>query len=317
MTSISIVLCTYNGARFLDAQLRSLRAQEGVAEILAQDDRSTDATMAILAEHARQDGRIRFAQNIQRVGVTENFQRAILQARSPWVALSDQDDIWQPWKLARLRSAWDGRSCLLHHASHKFRQEAPDLLPVLAGKIRKFSGEDLRRLLYRNTIVGHTILMRTEVARRLMPFPRSLLHDWWLGVGATAFGPVQYVDEYLVHYRIHETNAYCARGSRARRRREAQELRLRMLQALMERRHLSPEQAAFVREYQAVLRQAQWQVFSLALGWFYWRHAATLFGEACAGASWSTRLRKSLAEAFNPSVCGSRRAGAVAAPWAA
>ena len=62
-------------------------------EILAQDDRSTDATMAILAEHARQDGRIRFTQNTQRVGVTENFQRAILQAWSPWVALSEQDDI--------------------------------------------------------------------------------------------------------------------------------------------------------------------------------------------------------------------------------
>lgn len=215
MSPISIVLCTYNGERYLDEQLRSLRAQEGVAEIVVVDDGSTDGTRALLRAHASADTRVRVHHNGVRTGVSGNFERGIGLARCEWVALSDQDDIWLPWKLARLRRAWNGQACLIHHASHKFRGREPDSLPFSARQDRKFRGGAPHRLFFRNSVVGHTILMRREVALRLMPFPRDSLHDWWLGVGASSMGTVQYVDEYLVHYRIHESNAYCACGSRA------------------------------------------------------------------------------------------------------
>ena len=84
----TVVLCTFNGARFLDEQLQSLREQDGVAEIVASDDGSTDDTLAILARHAAEDARIRINQNRERLGVTGNFEQAIRLARSPWIALA-------------------------------------------------------------------------------------------------------------------------------------------------------------------------------------------------------------------------------------
>lgn len=51
MQSISIVLCTFNGERFLDTQMKSLRAQEGVAEIVVVDDGLTDGTVSIVQRH--------------------------------------------------------------------------------------------------------------------------------------------------------------------------------------------------------------------------------------------------------------------------
>ena len=292
MEPISIVLCTYNGARYLDPQLRTLTAQEGVVEIFAIDDGSTDDTIAILRQHAGRDDRIKFIRNRARVGVARNFERAIHFARAPWIALADQDDVWLPHKLERMRAQWDGRACLLHHASLKFRGEVPAAIPPVAGETRKFSGRDLRALLYRNSVVGHATLVRADVARRITPFPKNVAHDWWLGLGAAMHGTVQYLDEYLVCYRIHEANAYHRAGSRRLRLQQEHELRLVALAALRERRDLPEEAQGFVEEYRARLAAAatnRWALFQ-----FYRRHAALLFGSERVRPNWLTCWRKSL-----------------------
>jgi len=292
--SFAIVLCTFNGARFLDAQLASLRVQAGVAEIIAVDDGSTDGTLAILERHAAVDRRLVISQNPSRLGVNRNFEHAISLARSPWIALADQDDVWLPGKLARLRAEWDGRSCLVHHPTRKFRGALPTTLPSPAGERRKFAGADLRRLLYRNTIVGHTILARADVLHALAPFPAGVPYDWWIGVGAAAIGTVQYVDEYLVLYRIHENNAYHPAGSRVRRLRDEHRLRLSLLDALAGAPRVGGAPRDFVEHFRRLLVAASPRVFSWRLWRFYWRHAAILFGERRSPVSWFTALRKSV-----------------------
>lgn len=278
MKSISIALCTYNGARYLDEQVRTLRLQADVGEILVVDDGSTDGTWAILENHAGQDARIKLHRNAAQLGVTGNFERVISLVRGAWVALADQDDVWLPGKLARLRAEWDGISCLLHHATCKFHGAVPSVPPSPAGERGKFSGSDVRRLLYRNSIVGHTVLVRTDVARSLAPFPRGVPHDWWLGVGAAVLGRVQYVDEYLVCYRIHEGNAFHSTGSRWRRLRVEHGLRLELLQALTDWQRLSGEPADFVRAYRRLLGRTAGGTFPWALWLSYYRHAALFFG---------------------------------------
>lgn len=306
MESISIVLCTFNGAAFLDAQMHSLSAQEGVGEIVASDDGSTDATVAILRRHARRDPRIRIFENPTRLGVAGNFEAAIRRANAPWIALSDQDDVWRPDKLARLRAAWDGEACLLHHASLKFHGAVPAVVPAVAGERRKFTGRDVRRCLYRNTVVGHATLVRADVARRLMPFPRDVPYDWWIGAGAALNGAIQYVDEYLVCYRIHATNAYHAIGSRRRRRQEAHGLRLNLIDALAARDELSAATRAWIHDYRARLVAAAQSRRVRPLWRFYRQHAELFFGSERARAGRLRYWRKSLAAAWDAAVNGRR-----------
>jgi len=312
MEPISIVLCTFNGAAYLDAQMRSLREQEGVSEILASDDGSTDNTMAILSAHARQDRRIRISRNRTQFGVGRNFERAVSLARSPWIALADQDDVWLPTKLARLRADWDGNSCLLHHASRKFRGAVPEVLSSPAGERRKFSGGDVRRLLYRNTIVGHATLVRADVARKLMPFPKGVPHDWWIGVGAAVLGSVQYVDEFLVCYRIHAHNAYHPAGSRFRRLREEHELRLNLLAALGRLPGLRDDARTFAENYRTLLKERELGPFSWRLWRFYRRHAWLLFGSVRAQPSRFTCWRKSFGATLSATAWRLARDGAPA-----
>jgi glycosyltransferase involved in cell wall biosynthesis len=275
--------------------MASLRVQDGVAEIVAVDDASTDNTLPILREQARHDARLRVFRNRDRLGVARNFERAIQLAGCPWIALADQDDLWLPPKLARLRAAWDGRACLVHHASFKFRGTPPAALPTVAGERRKFSGTDVRRLLYRNSIVGHASLVRAEMVRRLTPFPDGVPHDWWIGAGAAAHGSVQYVDEYLVLYRIHGGNAYHPAGSRWRRLRAEHAMRFRLLQALLSLGELPGPARAFAEAYRQQLLAAAQPGFPVALWRFYRAHAAVLFGGAGAPPPRLVCWRKSIA----------------------
>ncbi len=294
----TVVLCTFNGARFLDEQLQSLREQDGVAEIVASDDGSTDDTLDILQRHAAEDARIRINQNRERLGVTRNFELAISLARSPWIALADQDDIWLPGKLARIRARWDGSACLVHHASRKFRGfQVPRKFAHWIGDGRKFSGSDWRRLLYRNTVVGHTTLFRADLAARLAPFPRDIPHDWWLGVGAALHGRVQFVNECLVHYRIHSTNAYHAAGSRVRRLQVEHTQRLALLQILFSRGLLPAAGLEFAGQYLALLRGSNPGVFPWRLWHFYRWHAPLFFGGPHYEPSPFTAQRKSFGAA--------------------
>lgn len=294
MKSVSIVLCTCNGSRYLDAQLESLRVQQCVDEIVVVDDASDDDTLDLLQRHAAADPRVRVHVNSARLGVTRNFERAISLVRGEWVALSDQDDVWLPHKIKRMLARWDGVADLMHHDSRKFHGPVPTRQPRATGGRRKFSGADARRLLHRNSVVGHTVLVRTALARALLPFPFGVPHDWWLGVGAAVFGAVQYHDEALVHYRIHERNAHHARSSRWRRLVAEHGMRLQLLEAIERRGLGAGEFRAFARRYARLLQETSPQRV-IRLAQFYRLHADVFHGGKHYRPGWLTRWRKTLA----------------------
>lgn len=68
--SVSIVLCTYNGAKYLSEQLESILAQTyPLHEIIIQDDNSTDETVNIIHEYACKYSLIKFFKNNSAHGV--------------------------------------------------------------------------------------------------------------------------------------------------------------------------------------------------------------------------------------------------------
>lgn len=103
---ILVLLATHNGMRFLPEQVRSILTQEGVeVNVLTLDDASTDGTADWLLEQHRSEPRITVLPDDGTGGSSaKNFARLIAAARpepGQLVAFADQDDVWQPRKLAR------------------------------------------------------------------------------------------------------------------------------------------------------------------------------------------------------------------------
>ena len=96
--SISVVIPTYNGSRFIAETLESVFAQTlQPDEVLVIDDGSTDNTAAIVESFAP---RVRvFRSSNQRQAAARNF--GARQATSEWIAFLDHDDLWMRNKLER------------------------------------------------------------------------------------------------------------------------------------------------------------------------------------------------------------------------
>lgn len=101
---VSVAMCTYNGANYIEEQLLSIFGQtKYVDEIVICDDQSTDDTVGLIRHLAeRFPGRIRLFINEERLHVSANFEKAILLCKGDFIFLSDQDDVWHANKVETL-----------------------------------------------------------------------------------------------------------------------------------------------------------------------------------------------------------------------
>ena len=99
---ISVVMATYNGEKYLDQQIRSILNQTCKPdEFIVCDDNSSDGTITILEKY-RQLSQLSYVVNTSRLGVINNFVKAVsLAAAGNYISLADQDDEWMPDKLEK------------------------------------------------------------------------------------------------------------------------------------------------------------------------------------------------------------------------
>jgi len=207
---ISIAMATWNGARFLRQQLDTIYAQTWRnLEVVVSDDASTDGTAEILAEYAASRG-LRYAVNADRLGLVQNFARAIARCRGELIALSDQDDLWKPHKLETLAGNLGGFTLIYSNPLEMLTAGGRLILDTATRQVADFArrrgtGSPTRCLLAENWVVSHTLLFRRELIRDALPIPpHQPFHDGWLALVASTLGGIRYLDEHLQTYRQHQ-----------------------------------------------------------------------------------------------------------------
>jgi glycosyltransferase involved in cell wall biosynthesis len=214
MPSVAILLCTFNGARFLSAQLASFSNQQFTNwRVFASDDGSTDRTLAILSDHADKLGTMPLQIcDGPRQGFVANFLSLACHpaTTADYFAYSDQDDVWEPEKLSR---------------AVEWLQTLPSDLPAMyCSRTRLIDENDRtcgfsplfrRKPNFRNALVqsiaGGNTMVFNEAARRLLADcgngVRVPLHDWWTYLVITAAGgEVRYDPRPSIQHRDHSQN---------------------------------------------------------------------------------------------------------------
>jgi glycosyltransferase involved in cell wall biosynthesis len=211
---ISVAMCTFNGARYLEEQLESIASQSQLpSELVVCDDGSTDDTVSILKRfQACAPFAVKVILNSQRLGSTRNFDQAIGLARGDLIALCDQDDRWAAARLERLSNALtadpllggafsdanlidgDGRPMGMRlFARHKFT----------TAKQRSFIGCPTATLLKHDVVTGATLMFRSSMRRYCSPIPASWVHDGWIAWMIALHSRWTLIPEPLIDYRIH------------------------------------------------------------------------------------------------------------------
>lgn len=211
---VAILLCTFNGEKFLRQQLESLSAQTHTQWILhASDDGSTDQTWQILEAYqkARPSGQVHLYKG-PRKGFSLHFMDLVnrISTPAPYYAFCDQDDIWKPEKLeTALRIfltnknnepiLYCGRTALIDENGKSLG------LSPLFSRPPSFSNA-----LVQSLAGGNTMVFNEQACRLLRHIDRNasiVSHDWLLYQLVTGCQGVVFYDKIpQVFYRQHQKN---------------------------------------------------------------------------------------------------------------
>ncbi|WP_207492111.1 glycosyltransferase family 2 protein [Aridibaculum aurantiacum] len=199
---VSVVLCTYNGERFLREQIDSILQQTYPnLELIISDDASTDGTKNIL-ETFRHHANVQLVYHQRNIGFVKNFESAVRLAKGELVAFSDQDDIFLPHKMQRLVETI-GNHSLVYSDSMLINEQGKELGKKLSDVRDLKSTNDSRNFFMFNAVSGHTMMVRRDLLQSALPLPEGFYHDWWIAVHAANAGGIVYLHEVLSLYRQH------------------------------------------------------------------------------------------------------------------
>ena len=224
--TITIALCTYQGAQYLSQQLHSLLAQQRLPnEIVVFDDASKDDTWELLRSFASNAATLNvhvvLHRNPTNIGYVANFTQALLATRGDLIFLCDQDDVWHADKISSFADEFERRPDLLmlHSDADLVDKEGLSLNCTLFGALKVsheelnavHRGEAFKVLLKNNIVTGATMAVRRSVIANGFAVPNGWIHDEWLAVVAATQGCVDCLETATIDYRQHGNNQVGAR----------------------------------------------------------------------------------------------------------
>jgi glycosyltransferase involved in cell wall biosynthesis len=205
---IAICMTTFEPDEALfRGQIDSIRRQTYERWVcLISDDSSAPEIFERVLAVIGDDPRFVASRAPERMGYYGNFERALAMApaEAELIALSDQDDRWDPDKLAILRDALGG--AMLAYSDQRVVRSDGRVLSETMWRGRRNNHTNIASILIANTITGAASLMRRDLAKLALPFPLVpglAFHDHWIAVVALAAGDVAYVDRPLSDYVQH------------------------------------------------------------------------------------------------------------------
>jgi glycosyltransferase involved in cell wall biosynthesis len=205
-------MATYNGARYVEDQLRSILDQlDDADEIIVVDDASRDDTVARV--EALADHRIVLHQVHVNQGYAAAFEIALERATGEHLVLADQDDVWPPGRLAALQHALADTSVVAGNLA-----ALPDGAPLrgpFGQRAWRLPVNPRRRwrilvslALSNVPYFGSAMALRASFRPVILPYPASAreLPDAWIAINALMHGQMGHVRQDVTLRRLHDAN---------------------------------------------------------------------------------------------------------------
>ncbi|TDV10454.1 glycosyl transferase family 2 [Raoultella planticola] len=225
MKKIDVLLATYNGEKFVREQIYSVlnnfdKISGFECKILISDDKSTDKTVQIIKDLQEQDPRIVFLDSEKKGGVRSNFYYLLEHADADYVFFCDQDDLWLPDKISffleRFKSeevSYNG-PILVH--SDLCVADA-NLSPI---NVSMFDYQKINKhpsfveLIVSNSVTGCVMACNRKLIEgvKKSQIQNSIMHDWYIGLYASAFGRILFIEKSFILYRQHGGNQVGAKS---------------------------------------------------------------------------------------------------------
>ena len=233
MAEVTVAIPTYNGALYLEECLKSAIHQTfSDIEIVIVDDCSTDETINIAQKFAGLDKRLKIFRNKTRLGLVENWNRAIQYSTGEWIKFLFQDDTLDESSIEKMLNAAEStqngvtgsfvvgeRNFVIENGveddlRHFYERSVLTLKDVFGDKHAILPGEFSEAILEKGVginFVGEptSVMIRRDICYQYSFFNQNLVHlcdlEYWTRIG-TNQGLV-YLPEIVSDFRVHNRSA--------------------------------------------------------------------------------------------------------------
>jgi glycosyltransferase involved in cell wall biosynthesis len=210
MPLISVILPVFNGARYLSEAVASILGQSfGDFELIAVNDGSTDNSLEILKEYAKQDRRIRVISRVN-TGIAGALNDGIAAAAGQFLARMDADDVNLPRRFEKQVSYLiEHPECVL--LGSRAMLTDPYGVPQYESK-HKPAHEQIEADLLQGdgwAVLHPAAMMRAEAVRAIGGYRSQWvpIEDLDLFLRLTEIGRAANLPDILLHYRQHPGSA--------------------------------------------------------------------------------------------------------------
>ncbi len=216
---ISVVIATYNGEKYIEAQLRSVLSQTLSAdEVLIFDDGSTDNTVDTVNRFIASNDchGWQLIQNKENKGYCRNFLEGVLSTKGDMIFLCDQDDVWHPEKLELMAMAMKEDqdlkalccACELIDQDGNTLHQANNIGVLFSKNDGSITAFEPEQFVGRSFIRGCSVGFKRELLALLAPLELNglLSHDWLITFTAALTGKCAVLNRVLMSYRCHGEN---------------------------------------------------------------------------------------------------------------
>lgn len=215
---VDILVATYNtNEKYLREQIESIIKQTYKnIHILISDDKSTDENVRkVLKEYEEKDKRIKLFFQEKNLGYNKNFEFLLEKSSANFIMFSDHDDIWHKDKVEKSYKKIkeenrdmvycnsrqiDGESIVIEEDYFKYKN-----VPIV-------NGTD-KIAISRCVGIGCSQIITREVKEKMLPFKKEVIaHDWLAAFIANEGKGIDYINDQLFDYRLHNTNVFGGRS---------------------------------------------------------------------------------------------------------
>jgi glycosyltransferase involved in cell wall biosynthesis len=185
MPKISIVLPTYNGAKFLARSIESVQKQtESDWELIIVNDCSTDNTLDVAKHYAQQDKRISVITNKQNKKLPSSLNIGFEQAKGPYLTWTSDDNYYLPNALEKMTEVLDKDSGVSFvYSDLDYINEEGSF--IKHGKLKE------PETLFEGCCIGACFLYRREIWEKLGKYREDLFcaedYEYWMRIYTAGF----------------------------------------------------------------------------------------------------------------------------------
>ena len=205
---VAVLMASYNGEKFIKEQIDSILNQTYKnIDIYISDDNSTDNTIKIIQECAKNNCNINYIQNnCEKHGAKNNFSNIFDKVNGyDYYMFCDQDDFWYENKVERVieeakKLEKDEKFILIYNDLSITNSKLEIKEKSLISNENKYlpKSKVFNHFLVQAYFPGCAMTFNDKLKKKVKSIANCAeMHDWWVALIATYYGNVFFLNETL------------------------------------------------------------------------------------------------------------------------